>query len=102
MELNYVNSESSIKPLAVELAKHGVYLRKDISEFKKEDITYYSYKECFLTNEEFNAYQTELNVNSLNSLLNAQDNSDSNQLAMMEAIAELYSMIADLKEASNG
>ena len=113
MEIIYNHSESAIKPKAIEHSKHTVWLRKDIVEvirtYTLEDGTIihtpvYEYKEAKLTHSEFAEYSSQ--IASLNAIKgindsdnikqlvqNGVDNGD-NQLVIMEAMADLYDLIA--------
>lgn len=110
MEPKYRYSESTEKPLALEVTpSNSVYLRKDIkSESRIDDqsneVVYWTYQEAIMTSEEFNRYTGQLMaLNAINDVDNAanikqlvagQETSDFNILAMMEAMAEIYEMIA--------
>lgn len=109
--MNYIYAESAVKPTSIEIQKNVVYLRKDMVEKKRtyEDRdaeTFWSYKEAKMTPEEFNEYMNRLNVeNAINSaadsknisnLLIGQEIGDNNQLIIMEAIADLYDVIASM------
>lgn len=85
MELNYVKSQSTVKPLEVEICKKSVYLRRNIAS----DGEIWTYEESCLTPEEFNEYISQ--VKAANVL-----NGDTNQLIIMEAIADLYELIISL------
>ena len=70
MQLNYVKSQSSVKPDLVDTtsSKSTVYLRKNIVENKKidemsgEEIVFYDYEEAKLTKEEYAEYLKELEL----------------------------------------
>lgn len=109
MELNYVYSESTVKPLSIEFSKNSVYLRRNIVKETRVDETdaetvWYTYEEACLTPDEFNTYTGQLKaVNAINgvndsdniaSILTGQATGDDNQLSIMEAIADLYDLIA--------
>lgn len=111
MEPKYKYSESTVKPEVIEMNGDTVYLRTDISKFTRDNeegvsIPYWSYQEAKLSQEEFNAYSNMLvTKNTLNStdvpdhiskLVIGQENGDNNQLILMEAIADLYDVIAIL------
>lgn len=111
MKLNYVTAESNTKPKTVDIQKTTVYIRKDITEDKRmyEDGTVsvmYVYQEAALTHDEFNKYSSELvamnavkGVNdseNIKGLVVGQENGDNNQLIIMEAIADLYDVIASM------
>lgn len=86
MELNYVKSESTVKPAELEFAKNSVYLRRNISTRTEDDTVLYTYDEACLTPEEFNVYAPQL-------LVRGQGDTDSNMLSIMEAIVDLYDII---------
>lgn len=115
MELKYRYSESTIKPKSIEYTKTTVWLRKDIVEEKRTDtsedgtsiaVTVYTYQEAKLSHEDFKTYSSQLSamnaVKGINDsdnikqiVQNGADNSD-NQLIIMEAMADLYNLIATL------
>ena len=102
MKIIYENSESTIKPLTVEVCKTTVYLRKNIKS--KDGL--WSYEEARLTHEEFNEYSKVLAASNaisseevpenISQLISGQENGDNNQLIIMEAIADLYDVIASM------
>ena len=106
MKIIYENSESTIKPLTVEVGKTTVYLRKDVELKDGTDEQLWVYKEAKLTHEEFNEYSKVLAAsnaisneevpNSISQLISGQANGDNNQLIIMEAIADLYDAIAGM------
>ena len=109
MEPKYRPSESTVKPEAIQMDGDTVYLRNNITEIIREDdqgnkTSYWSYQEAVLTQSEFNIYASLIvSKNAINSvsvpdhvsqLVVGQEIADNNQLAVMEAIAELYETIA--------
>lgn len=110
MEPKYRYSESTVEPSAIEVTSDNtVYLRKDITSEVRTDeqsnkIVYWTYKEAMLTAEEFNRYTNYLmslnalkdidNAENIRHLVTKQENGDFNQIAIMEALAEIYEMIA--------
>ena len=70
MKLNYVKSQSSVKPELVDTtsSKTTVYIRKNIIEKEIMDketgdsTTYYEYDEAKLTKEEYQEYLKELEI----------------------------------------
>lgn len=109
MELQYKYTESTVKPDTLQMDGDTVYLRNSIAEFIRSDengnkTAYWSYQEAALTQEEFNAYANLVAAkNAINSvsvpenvsqLVVGQEIANNNQLAVMEAIAELYETIA--------
>ena len=107
----YRYSESTVKPVSIEVGKRTVFLRKDFVEEVRTDmdgneVTFWTYQEAKMSHEEFERYsnfivkQNAINgVNdsqNINNLVDGQANSDNNQLIIMEAFADLYDMIAML------
>jgi len=70
-----------------------VYLRKDISEVKRtiddQTTTYWTYQEAILTNKDFNNYANAM-------LVSGQLNGNESQLVIMDAIADLYDIVASM------
>ena len=70
MKLNYIKSQSSVKPDLVDTtsSKVVVYLRQNIVENKKtdemsgEETVFYEYEEAKLTKEEYQEYLKELEI----------------------------------------
>ena len=70
MKLNYIKSQSSVKPDLVDTtsSKVVVYLRQNIVENIKtyemsgEETVFYEYEEAKLTNEEYQEYLKELEI----------------------------------------
>ena len=113
MELKYRYSESTIKPEPIEYTKNTVWLRKDIVEEKRTDtledgtsttVAVYTYQEAKLSHEDFKTYSSQLSAinavmgvndsyNIKQLVQNGVDNGD-NQLVLMEAMADLYDLIA--------
>ncbi|MEH2935817.1 hypothetical protein [Acutalibacter sp. JLR.KK004] len=96
MEPTYRYSESTVRPEQVQISGDTVYLRKDIKESKREDmdggtVSYWTYQEAAMSTEEFNRNSSAL-------LLKRQLNSDGDMLAIMEAMADMYDVLAILME----
>ena len=70
MKLNYIKSQSSVKPDLVDTtsSKTTVYIRQNIVENKKTDemsgkeTVFYEYEEAKLTKEEYKEYLKELEI----------------------------------------
>ena len=65
MKMNYVKSESTIKPELIDTtsSKTTVYIRKNIIEKETGDsTTFYEYDEAKLTKEEYQEYLKELEI----------------------------------------
>ena len=80
MTINYTYSQSTEKPELVDTtsSKKYVYLRKDIVETQREDVTYYEYQEAKLTNAEYEEYLAELSIIDIQ-----QQRADIDYLAIM-------------------
>ena len=106
MELVYRPSESTVRPVEVEKSKHTVFLRKDIVEEDRDGMTFYTYQEAKLSHADFAEYSSFIvaknainGVNdsaNINNLLDGQAIGDNNQLIIMEALADLYDVIASV------
>lgn len=109
MELQYKYAESTVKPAALEVTEGTVYIRKDITSVTRiheqgDETVYWTYQEAELTPKEFNEYTSLLmaenaikgtnDSSNIVQLMAAQETGDTNQLAIMEAIADLYDIIA--------
>ena len=113
MEPKYIPAESTTKPLSIEMCKNTVYLRTDFKEQTRTDdqenqTVFWTYREAKLTQEEFNSYvnlvMSKNAINGMNDsgnisqLVTGQENGDNNQLILMEAIADLYDVIATMMQ----
>ena len=111
MEPIYRYSESTVRPSELELSKRTVFLRKDISEVERKDedgniTSYWVYQEAKMSHAEFNEYSSFLSMKNtitsandsenISQLVTGQENGDNNQLIIMEAIADLYDVIASI------
>jgi hypothetical protein len=111
MEPNYKYSESTEKPLTIELSGDSVYLRRNIQSIMRTDdqnnsVVYWTYEEAYMSNEEFNLYANALaaksaiegadNTSNIVEILAQQTAGGDNQMAIMEAIADLYDAISEL------
>ena len=109
MEPKYKPSESTLQPESIQMDGDTVYLRANITEVSRtseqgDTVSYWTYQEAILTQEEFNSYANLIaSKNAIKSidipdhisqLVVGQETADNNQLAVMEAIAELYETIA--------
>ena len=111
MELHYRYSESTVKPAVLEMTGGSVYFRKDITSIARtselgDETVFWTYQEAELTPQEFNNYATLLMTDhiikgkddsaNIIQLMLGQEIGDDNQLIIMEAIADLYDVIASL------
>ena len=91
MKLNYVKSQSSVKPdlLDTTSSKAVVYLRQNIVENIKTDeisgkeTVFYEYEEAKLTKEEYQEYMKELEIIDIQ-----QQRADIDYIMLMTGIAE--------------
>lgn len=89
MILNYVKSESAIRPELIDTtsSKTTVYLRKDITEKQRtndmsnEKVTYYEYLEAKMTEDEYRQYLKELEIIDIQ-----QQRADIDYLAIMTGV----------------
>ena len=91
MKLNYIKSQSSVKPDLVDTtsSKVVVYLRQNIVEnIKTDEMTgektvFYEYEEAKLTKEEYREYLKELEIIDIQ-----QQRADIDYIMLMTGIAE--------------
>ena len=91
MKLNYIKSQSSVKPDLVDTtsSKAVVYLRQNIVENKKidemsgEETVFYEYEEAKLTKQEYQEYLKELEIIDIQ-----QQRADIDYIMLMTGIAE--------------
>ena len=91
MKLNYIKSQSSVKPDLVDTtsSKVVVYLRQNIVENVKtdemsgEETVFYEYEEAKLTKQEYQEYLKELEIIDIQ-----QQRADIDYIMLMTGIAE--------------
>ena len=91
MILNYVKSQSSIKPELIDTtsSKTTVYIRQNIVEVEKTNendntsTTFYEYEEAKLTKQEYQEYLKELSIIDIQ-----QQRADIDYIMLMTGIAE--------------
>ena len=91
MKLNYVKSQSSVKPDLVDTtsSKVVVYLRQNIvekiktDEISGEETIFYEYEEAKLTKEEYQEYLKELEIIDIQ-----KQRADIDYIMLMTGIAE--------------
>ena len=91
MKLNYIKSQSSVKPDLVDTtsSKTVVYLRQDIVENIKTDemsgekTVFYEYEEAKLTKQEYREYLKELEIIDIQ-----KQRADIDYIMLMTGIAE--------------
>ena len=91
MKLNYIKSQSSVKPELVDTtsSKTTVYLRQNIveniktDEMSGEETVFYEYEEAKLTKQEYQEYLKELEIIDIQ-----QQRADIDYIMLMTRIAE--------------
>ena len=91
MKLNYIKSQSSVKPELVDTtsSKTTVYLRQNIveniktDEMSGEETVFYEYEEAKLTKQEYQEYLKELEIIDIQ-----QQRADIDYIMLMTGIAE--------------
>ena len=91
MKLNYIKSQSSVKPDLVDTtsSKVVVYLRQNIveniktDEMSGEETVFYEYEEAKLTKEEYQEYLKELEIIDIQ-----QQRADIDYIMLMTGLAE--------------
>lgn len=85
MNVNYVKSQSSVKPDLIDStsSKKYVYLRKNITEIQQLDneSIFYEYQEAKLTKKEYEQYLKELSIIDIQ-----QQRADIDYIALMTGI----------------
>ena len=92
MKLNYIKSQSSVKPDLVDTtsSKVVVYLRQNIveniktDEMSGEETVFYEYEEAKLTKQEYQEYLKELEIIDIQ-----QQRADIDYIMLMTGIAEV-------------
>lgn len=108
----YIYSESTVKPAELEIGKRTVFIRKNFEEIERYDEmtktgqTFWTYQEAKMSHEEFAEYSKFIaarnaivgtdDSKNIAGLMVGQENGDNNQLIIMEAIADLYDVIASM------
>ena len=89
MKLNYIKSQSSVKPDLVDTtsSKTTVYIRQNIVENRRtdemsgEETVFYEYEEAKLTKEEYQEYLKELEIIDIQ-----QQRADIDYIALMAGV----------------
>lgn len=94
MKPDYKYSESRVKPTEIEIGKHSVALRRNITEEERtntdgDKLTFWVYEEARMSHEDFAEYSNYI-------IIADQKNGKDNQLVLMEAIVDLYEMVLNL------
>ena len=97
MQLNYVKSQSSVKPELIDTtsSKKYVYIRRNIVEAQTEENTMYEYEEAKLTKEEYKDYLEELNGEAA---LESIENLKAENQMLTETVDMLMSCVLEMSE----
>lgn len=97
MKLNYIISESTNYPELVDTtsSKKFIYIRQNVIEVQKNDITFYKYDEAKLTKEEYEIYLKE--ISSQETLKNIKTLKEENAI-LLEQVDMLTSCILEISE----
>ena len=95
MKLNFIKSQSSVKPEFVDTtsSKKVVYIRQNIVEIQKDDTTFYEYDEAKLTKDEYKEYLTELETQDT---LETIENLKTENKALSEQVSMLTDCILEM------
>ena len=95
MKLNFIKSQSSVKPEFVDTtsSKKVVYIRQNIVEIQKNDTTFYEYDEAKLTKDEYKEYLTELETQDT---LETIENLKTENKALSEQVSMLTDCILEM------
>lgn len=88
MKLKFIKSQSSVRPKLIDTtsSKKVVYIRQNIAEVQKDDMTFYEYEEAKLTKEEYKEYLSEMGAqDTLETIekLKAENQTLSEQVGML-------------------
>lgn len=97
MKLNFIKSQSSVKPELIDTtsSKKNVYIRQNITETQIEDSIFYEYEEAKLSKEEYQKYIEEINCETT---LESIETLKSENKALIEQIDMLTNCILELSE----
>ena len=97
MKLNFIKSQSSVKPEFVDTAssKKVVYIRQNIIAVQKDDTTFYEYDEAKLTKAEYTDYLKELEATDT---LEIVENLKAENKTLSEQVDMLTNCILEMSE----
>lgn len=97
MKLNFIKSQSSVKPELVDTtsSKNVVYIRRDIVEVQKDDTTFYEYDEAKLTKDEYKEYLEEMKSQDTLEII---ENLKSENKTLGEQVEMLTNCILEMSE----
>ena len=97
MKLNFIKSQSSVKPELVDTtsSKNVVYIRQNIVEVQKDDTTFYEYEEVKLTKDEYKEYLEEMKSQDTLEII---ENLKSENKTLSEQVEMLTNCILEMSE----
>ena len=97
MKLNFIKSQSSVKPEPVDTtsSKKVVYIRQNIVEIQKDDTTLFEYDEAKLTKDEYKDYLAELETQDTLKII---ENLKTENKALTEQVGMLTDCILEMSE----
>ncbi len=97
MKLNFIKSQSSVKPELIDTtsSKKVVYIRQHIVEAQKDDTTFYEYDEAKITKDEYKEYLAELKTTET---LETIENLKTENKALSEQVGMLTDCILEMSE----
>ena len=97
MKLNFIKSQSSVKPELVDTtsSKKVVYIHQNIVEIQKDDTTFYDYDEAKLTKDEYKEYLAELETQDTLEII---ENLKAENKSLTEQVDMLTSCILEMSE----
>lgn len=97
MKLNFIKSQSTVKPEPVDTtsSKKFVYIRQNIIEIQKDDTTFFEYDEAKLTKDEYKDYLAELEAQDT---LETIENLKAENKSLTEQVGMLTDCILEMSE----
>lgn len=97
MKLNFIKSQSSVKPELIDTtsSKKVVYIRQNIVEIQKDDATFYEYDEAKLTKDEYKEYLEEMKAQDT---LDVIENLKTENQALSEQVDMLTDCVLEMSE----
>ena len=97
MKLNFIKSQSSVKPELVDTtsSKNVIYIRHNIAAVQKDDTTLFEYDEAKLTKGEYKEYLAELETQDT---LETIENLKAENKSLTEQVDMLTSCILEMSE----
>ena len=97
MKLEFKKSQSSVKPDLIDTtsSKKVIYIRQNIVEVQKDDITFYEYDEAKLTKDEYKEYLEDIKTQDT---LEVIENLKTENQALSEQVDMLTNCVLEMSE----